>query len=404
MTNRIRNYRVFLLLAMVVSFSACQEDDGNFPLENHPEKPGVVNNATVENLPGKAIISYSLPADQDLLYVKAVYTLPGSGEEKVVKSSYYNNKLTVEGFSSTEEQEIMLYAVSRSEVTSDPVAVTVKPLESPIWEVFRSIELVTAFGGFNITAENSTESDVVIMLMQKNEHDEWEIDEDKSIYTSTAKMSSAIRGLDTIPYHYAVVVRDRWMNHTDTLLASITPLYETLIPKSGYAGMFLPGDAERHASTPMSGMWDDNLINWSGIYMTQASFTPTIPHVITFDIGKLAQISRVKIWDYPEYYNGRTYYYMGCMKRFEIWGSDNPPTDGSFDNWHLLGTYTEAKPSGLPYGQQNDEDYNAAYAGFDWQADVSAPKVRYLRIRCLENWMGTTYLAIGELQVYGDPR
>jgi hypothetical protein len=69
-----------------------------------------------------------------------------------------------------------------------------------------------------------------------------------------------------------------------------------------------------------------------------------------------------------------------------------------------LGTYTETKPSGLPYGEQNDEDYNKANAGFDWEADINAPKVRYLRIKCLKNWGGSTNLAIAELQVYGDPR
>jgi hypothetical protein len=402
--KRLKIYPVFTLLLIALFFPACEEDDGNTPLEHNAEKPGVVTNISVENLPGKAKIGYTLPVEQDLLYVKAVYKLPGSGEEKVVKSSYYNNNLTVEGFSTTDQQEIDLYAVNRSEVASDPVPVVIQPQESPIWEVFRSLEVAADFGGFNVTAENSTETNVAIMLMKKNDYDEWEIDDDISIYTSTADIASKVRGLDTIPYNYALTVRDRWLNFTDTLYASVTPLYETLIPKTGYAGMFLPGDAEYHPSTSMSGMWDGNISDWPKIYMTKAAYTPTQPHVITFDIGVVAKISRVKIWDYPEYYNGRTYYYLGCMKNFEIWGSENPPSDGSFDNWHLLGTYTETKPSGLPYGEQNDEDYNKANAGFDWEADINAPKVRYLRIKCLKNWGGSTNLAIAELQVYGDPR
>jgi len=394
---------IFLFLLVIVSMLACDEDEGSSPLEDNTEKPDIVTNLSVENLPGKAIISYTLPSNQDLLYVKAVYTLPTTGEEIEVKSSFYNNNLTVEGFLTTNEQEIKLYAVNRSEVTSDPVPVTIKPLESPIWEVFRSIKVSAAFGGFNITAENSTESDVVILLMSKDENDEWDVD-DNSIYTSAAKITSQIRELDTINYDYALTVRDRWLNYTDTMFASVTPHYETLIPKTGYAGMFLTGDAEHHSSTSMAKMWDDDIINWPNLYMTNSSFTPTEPHVITFDIGAEVQISRIKIWDYPEYYNGRTYYYLGCMKQFEIWGTDNPPADGSFDNWHLLGSYTETKASGLPYGEQDDEDYNAAYAGFDWEADIDVPKVRYLRIKCLKNWGGSTNLAISELQVYGDPR
>ncbi len=402
MKIKINNGGLFLLLIIVTLFSACKEDDGNVPLENNAGKPGIVTNIAVENLPGKAKISYTLPADQDLLYVEAVYTLPGSGEEKVVKSSYYNNNLTVEGFSTTDEQEIALYAVNRSEVKSDPVTVTVTPKESFIWEVYRSIGISSDFGGFDITARNATESDVAIMLMTKNEDGEWEVDGDKSVYTSAADISSKIRGLDTVQYNYAVTVRDRWLNYTDTMYASVTPLYETLIPKSGYAGLHLPGDAEPDYSTTLSSLWDGDIINWPHVYLTKA--TDTNPQVITFDIGILSKVSRVKIWDYPEYYNGRTYFYLECMKNFEIWGTDNPSADGSFTNWHLLGTYTETKPSGLPYGEQNDEDYNTAYAGFDWSADIDVPKVRYLRIRCLKNWVGSTYVGIAEVQVYGDPR
>ncbi|MBL4561940.1 MAG: DUF4959 domain-containing protein [Labilibaculum sp.] len=394
---------LFIFILVLAMMFACDEDDGSSPLEHNMETPGTITNLSVENLPGKAIISYTLPSNQDLLYVKAMYTLPSTGKEVEVKSSSYNNNLTVEGFFTTNEQEIKLYAVNRSEVTSDPVPVTIKPLESPIWEVFRSVEVSTAFGGFNITAENSTESDVVVLLMSENENDEWEV-EDNSIYTSTAKIASQIRGLDTISYDYALTVRDRWLNYTDTLYTSVVPLYEALIPKSGYVGMFLTGDAEYHPSTSMSKMWDDNIIDWPNLYMTQSAFTPTEPHIITFDIGLLAKISRVKIWDYPEYYNGRTYYYLGCMKRFEIWGTDDPQAGSSLDDWSLLGTFEATKPSGLPYGEQNDEDYNAANAGFDWEVDINAPKVRYLRIRSLENWGGSTNLAISELQVYGDPR
>jgi len=398
----LNNQAIFLLMVIIVLFQTCKEDDGNVPLENNTEKPGVVTNISVENLPGKAKINYTLPDNQDLLYVEAVYTLPGSGEEKVVKSSYYNNHLTVEGFSTTDEQKIILYTVNRSEIKSDPVSVIVTPQESFIWEVYRSVDIYSDFGGFDITAKNTTESDVAIILLSKNEDGEWEDDGDKSVYTSAIDISSKVRGLDTTQYNYGITVRDRWMNYTDTMYVSVKPLYETLIPKTGYTGLHLPGDAEPDYNTTLSNLWDGDIINWPHVYLTKA--TDINPQVITFDIGVLSKVSRVKIWDYPEYYNGRAYYYLECLKNFEIWGTDDPPADGSFENWHLLGTYTETKPSGLPYGEQNDEDYNTANAGFDWSVDINVPKIRYLRIRCLKNWVGSTYMGIAEVQVYGDPR
>lgn len=122
----------------------------------------------------------------------------------------------------------------------------------------------------------------------------------------------------------------------------------------------------------------------------------------------MAKLSRIVIWDYPEYVGSggydRAYYYLGCPRRFEIWGSTDPPEDGSWDNWHKLGEYEEVKPSGLPYGQQNDEDYTTANAGVSWDFDINAPRVRYLRFKSLENWGGTTNLGIAEVQIYGDPR
>ncbi|MEH3113838.1 DUF5000 domain-containing lipoprotein [Pedobacter terrae] len=79
--------------------------------------------------------------------------------------------------------------------------------------------------------------------------------------------------------------------------------------------------------------------------------------------------------------------------------------NGALDrSWTLLGSYTITKPSGLPYGVENDLDTRTAEAGFDLPCDLSAPKVKYLRVRCLENWVGGTGLNIDELTVYGDTR
>jgi hypothetical protein len=93
------------------------------------------------------------------------------------------------------------------------------------------------------------------------------------------------------------------------------------------------------------------------------------------------------------------------MKRFEIYGSANPNPNGALDNsWVKLGSYTITKPSGLPYGVENNLDMQTAVAGWDLDVDLSAPKVKYIRIRCLENWTGGTGLNIDELRVFGDPR
>lgn len=389
-----------MLCNIALLTTSCEEENMLNPLESSSTPPGQVTNVQVLNKKGLSVLTYSLPNDKDLSYVKAEYILP-NGSTRSVIASYYTNQLIVDGFSEPGTYKVKLYAVNRSEVASEPTEVTVTPEESPIWDIYRSLAVQPSFGGLQLRAENPDRAKISILIMEKNEYGEWVADPN-SVYTSTDKILATMRGMDTIPRDFAFVVRDRWLNYTDTLYTQIKPLYETAIPKSGYRGFRLPGDAPNHTSTSHSGMWDGDIMNWPRIYMTQAAISG--PHFTTIDLGGLSKLSRIVIWDYPEYYNGRTYYYKGNLKEFEVWGSDNPPADGSWNNWHLLGSYNATKPSGLPFGQQSDEDYQTAVNGFNWEFDITAPKVRYIRIRSTKNWDGSSYMAIGEIQVYGDPR
>ncbi|WP_308991131.1 DUF5000 domain-containing lipoprotein [Mariniflexile litorale] len=386
---------VIIIASLIIS---CDENKLE-PIENNKIAPDPVENVMVENLPGKSKLTYTLPKDQDLLYVKAEYTL-ATGRKMEVKSSYYNNSLLVEGFLNEEEQTVKLYAVNRSEAISEPTIVTVNPKESPAWDVFRSLLIETTFGGVSIKATNNLRYDLSILLMEKNDQGDWVIN-DKSIYTSTDIIKKTIRPFTIEPHDFAFTVRDRWLNTTDTLYTTITPLLETPLPKSGYKPYRLPGDTKTHSTAIETGMWDGEIMNWPKVFLTDGSVAG--PHTVTIDTGVLAKMSRIVIWDYPEYFNGRSYYYKGNLKEFEVWGSETPNPDGSLDQtWIKLGAYNAVKPSGLPFGQQTDEDYQTANAGFSWEFEPTAPKVRYLRIKSLKNWGATGSMSIGEIQVYGN--
>lgn len=393
--------RFFLLFSAAVMV-ACTGDDEIGPLENNPNPPGQVENITVENLPGKAKITYTLPSDPDLLYIRAQYTLE-NGKKMEVKSSYYKNSMVLEGFSGMTDMEVNISSVNRSEVASAPVSVSVSPLEAPIWDVYRSLQVGPAFGGLFVDADNPTREDLAILIMEKDDQGDWIIDPN-SVYTATDDIYATLRGMDTISKEFAFTVRDRWLNYSDTLFTEISPLYETAIPKSGYRGVILPGDAPQHDSTPLSHLWDNDIMHWPRVFLTQGTYTGG-DHMFTMDIGLNAKLSRIVIWDYPEYVGSeRMYYYQGAMKKFKIYGTNELDGDGDLDNWTLLGTYEETKPSGLPYGQQDNDDYLTASSGVSWEFPLDAPKIRYLRIVNQENWSGTKNLALGELQVYGDPR
>ena len=390
-------WNLIFLLALV--FASCSEQDVNDPLNDDLPLSGQVSDIKVENLPGKAKISYVLPKDQDLLYVKADYFLE-SGKKMSVKSSYYKNSVLLEGFSGNMDVDVSITTVNRSEKESEPVTVTVSPEPAPIFDVFETLGIEPAFGGVYVSAENPKREDLAILIMQKDELGDW-VPLTNSIYTSTEEIKSTLRGMDTIPKDFALTIRDRWLNYTDTLFVNIKPFFEEAIPTSGYRGLRLPNDAPFYDANSLDFLWDKNFLDWPRVYLTLPQYTEN-NHMLTFSLGVNAKLSRIVIWDYPEYGpSGRIYYNLGCPKRFRIYGSDVLDTSGDLSSWTLLGEYEETKPSGLPYGQQNNEDYQTARAGFSWEIPIEMPAVKYIRIENLVNWAGGKQIALAELQAYG---
>jgi hypothetical protein len=390
-----------LLLTAFIIASCSKELETHTPISNDPAVPAQVSDVTVQNGNGKATISYKLPNDPKLLYVKAVYTIT-TGKQYEAKASYYNNSLVVEGFADTLEHEVKLYSVSRSEVHSQPTIVKINPLVAPIWQVYRSIEIKNAFGGYNLTALNASKANISIVVTKPNAFNEYEIDNNKSVYTNVDSIISKVRGLDTFNYRYGFLVADRWGNKTDTMYNTVKPIYETQLDPAKFSKLALPGDAPQVTNgARLEYAWDGKL-GWPNTSFTDQVPGGSSPHMITFNTGTLAKLSRIWIRPFPE---GTRYYYLTTMKRFEIWGSENPNLNGALDNsWVLLGSYTVKKPSGLPYGTDDANDQATAAAGFNWEIDLAAPKVKYIRIRCLENFAGGTSQSINELKVYGDPR
>lgn len=391
-----------LLVYFVFILSACSSDENaNEPLVNNSNPPNQVSEVTVVNLAGKSEIKYKLPDDPNLLYVKATYVLE-TGREMEVKATYYNRSVMIDGYANAGEYEVKLYTVNRSEVASDPITVTINPKESALFDVFRSLKVGADFGGLFIEADNPDRAEIAILVMEKDDNDDW-VANGNSIYTSTNEINRNVRGLDTLNYELAFTIRDRFLNTSDTLFTTIKPIFETEIPAGQYAGYPLPGDAPTNDfGFGLDRLFDNNFRGWPRIYITDAS--PPAPHSFTIDLGQEIKLSRVKIWDYPQQSSGLSYYWHFNMREFEIWGSNNPSPDGSFDSWDKLGTYEVIKPSGLPLTQQNNEDIEFAQDGFNWPIPITAPKYRYLRINNLENWGGTGRLAIAEMRVYGDPR
>ena len=402
--------RYLILIVAPLFFSFCSEEVKE-SLEKGGEAPGLVKNVKAINIPGGAEISYDLPSSQNLLYVEAIVETP-QGKVFNYKASSYNTKITVLGLPSSNEQVVNIYSVSKSGVKSAPTVVKINPLEPPYITAFKSINPKEDFGGIRILFENETKADLAFFVGYF-EDDGTFIDYD-AYYTALEGGKYAYRGLPTEERKFGFYVRDRWDNFSDTIFATLTPLYEEMLEKELFKAMNLPGDGpfydpNQQSNIRMNFLWDTYYSqDWSDPYIsgnTHYRHFATNKNIIdepasfTFDLGQVAQLSRVRINHYYRYIN------RGARK-YEIWGhATTPPIDGSWDTWTKLGEIEQVKPSNLPgdteqYGPGDAENW---LSGDNFDFDTELPAVRYIRIKSLEDWRGFTDWAATEITFYGAP-
>lgn len=405
----------FLFIIFAAGYFSCSEDRFA-PIADDGTAPGPVHDVHVENLAGGAKISYALPDDKNLLYIKAVYTLKQGQVES--KASYLTNQLVLEGFGDEAEREVALYAVSRSEKVSAPVKINIKPLQAPVFSVFKSLELSETFGGIVVNFQNtsamsgSVNSNMVIGTLRWDEDlGEWvQID---TYYSGLTKDQFAVRGLASKPYKFGVFIKDRWDNHSDTLETELTPIYEEEIDKTHFrdirtryavpqvgalpiSGNPMLEGVDYSGAYPIANFWDGNVGNF---FHTKSGFE--LPIWVPFDLGVSVKLSRYKIWQRAV---GGGYFSHGNPHEWEIWGTNTPENASS---WVLVAHEVMVKPSGLPVGQNSADDRSIAAAGQEYNFDIAAPAVRYLAWKHIDNWASIRgefgFLHINELSLWGQP-
>ena len=391
-------------------FAACRRENLNKPIVTNTTPPGVVSNVSVVNENGKAVITYSLPTNSDLLYVKASYeTSPGVSTQVV--ASRYTNTLTVDGFGDTLAHEVKLYAVNSSEVASSAVSATVHPMTPGYILARRSLVIAATFGGFTVDCKNPVGDNLAIVPLVDTAGDgTWSqtVGMD-NIYSNDTVISAVIRNQPSVQRKYAFTVRDSWMHYSDTLFVTLTPWYEEQLDKSKWSTLVLPKDAtvlNNGGYTWPYYMWDGNFHpSWPATYFTVES--AIIPQMVTIDLGAGHTFSRFQVNPYLEV--GSLYYVRGNPKDFELWGSNSPdlsdPVDASNTpgaSWTKIGTYHVTKPSGSAYQTETTADQASAYAGWQFDFPAGLPSYRYIRLRQLSNWQGTYFICISEFTLWGN--
>lgn len=405
-------FSLFLLTAIL---SGCKEEFAK-PISDSEAAPMAIINPSVKSIAGGAVITYTLPNDPNLLYVKAVYERNGAKVES--KSSYFKNYVVVEGLGNTNEQNVSLYSVSRGEKTSSPVSVKVIPMAPPIAGVLSSLNVVESFGGMSVRFENPAATEflpnnvVIGVLVWDPVLNEWK-DVD-AYYTGLESGAFSVRGLEAVERKFGFFVKDTWGNKTEIVEKVLTPIYEEAldVKKITYAKgkypvpqrqplpvggspVLEPGNL---SSWPFTNLFDGAIGN-SGFHSTERN---PVPIWIPMDLGVTAKLSRYRIWQ-RMHDNNTTYFYShGNPHKWEIWGT-NTPTDAN--SWVLLDARVMVKPSGLPIGQVNNDDVEIARLGHEYEFPLSAPAVRYIAWKHIDSWAaieGTTgFLHMSEMKLWG---
>jgi hypothetical protein len=387
------NKYVFLLLFAVLY--GCAEDKRPQIVTNS-EPPEPVYNIKVRNIPGGAVLKYQLPDDEDLLYVKAVYSY-GEGHTAEARSSLYCDSIQIQGFNTEDERTVELIAVNRSNRESRPETVVIKPLEAPINTIGKTVEMIPDFGGVHLYWQNPDRVEIAVVLEKEDHNGEYVPIE--TFYSTLANGSVAVRGMDTIPANFRVYVRDRWDNTSIVKQETITPLFEELFDRLNFRALSVPGDEPDAWGWRLSNLFDGKIDGTNGFHTGQGS--GRWPQWVTFDMGVKGKISRIKVWQRGESQGEKWYFRHGNLKRFEIYGTNDAGDLANWDVWTKLMECESIKPSGLPLGQFSDEDIALVTAGEEFICPPEMPAMRYMRLKALENWAGGDFFHIMELEVYG---
>jgi len=395
---------IFLLLPIFLT--GCKEEGRIDHIDSKSTAPAKVTDVEVYNTSGGAVLRYKVPADDNLLYVKAEYEIR-PGIVRQTSASYYADSLILEGFGDTRTYNVNVYSVGKNAKASEPLIIQVNPTTAPV--ILATKQLNETFGGISVRIENPQRAALAIELMGDTAHLGYHSTL-QTFYTSAEKATFAYRGLDTVSYDFSVYLRDRWDNISNTIEATLTPWFEEYVPKSTWREVNLPGDAylpmQERNEYKIYNLWDED--RFSGNWVSYFSISYPYPQLITWDMGMMAILSRARVFHMPEG-TGRILG-MEAPRKIEIYGSVAPNPDGSLDeSWIPLGKFEILPVSGQLPASAEDIAY-MRNNGFDcdFEANDFAPNpfvpVRYIRFKTIETYngpMSSGSTAFKEIDLFG---
>lgn len=388
--------KAIILLGLI---TGCTENTVLCPYDfTDKVKPGQITVTNVKPTAGGAVITYELPDDEDLLYIKATFTNT-QGQIKETRSSFYVDSIKIAGLGDVSERIVELRAVDRQENMSDPVFQTITPGEPSVFKIFDSFKYKADWGGFLLDYENVDKEEVGIYVTYENAITHETVTHDV-FFTSRPSGTLAVRGLENIETKFGIYAEDKYGNVSDTLDFTLTPWQESELDKEFFRRItvlddvafdFYAGKNENAWDNIMPGSWN----------FAHTNYPLAFPHAMSIDLGVSVKLSRMKIWQYLG--DDSDYYGHGFPRHFKVYGCPEDMDPYKAESWtELLDAYVN-KPSGGEYGSPNTaDDIEEAQRGHEKAFSLDAPVIRYFRIQCLASWSGMEVSRFSEISLWGD--
>ena len=376
-------------------FSCTSEEDLD------TKAPESVTNISVTPTNGGGVINYSLPTDDDILYVKAVYT-NSQGEEVFRVSSKHTSAIEVNGLNQTTPLKVKIYVVDESENSSEAAEIEFTPLKSFIFLVQESIQITPDLGGVKIAWDNIASKTVFVYVHILDGANEII----RILSSNNAQENIFIRGLASTEMTFSTKVEDFDGNITDLEdKGKYTPFFEEKIDKSTWSlmsGQSINGNAYEGRTV---NFWDD-IVDTVETDADNSYFIATrdnnggslnFPLDIVIDFNKNVKIQRFIVWQRAYWYNGGgvTYHYQEeNLKSFNLYASTDNQT------WNLLGEFDIGDPRDGA-GNISAAAFQEAIDGHEFSLDNTSDTFRYLKFQITSSYGSTQLLVGSEITLFG---
>ena len=395
--NKLTYLRTLALAGFLIG--SCDSSD----IKEDTTAPGKLSIQSVTPTSGGGIIYYNLPADNDILFVRADYK-NAQGDEVYRVSSKQNDSIEISGLIDSSPVTVNLSVYDTSQNQSEVVSVDFSPNRSFIFDVLESLEITPDLGGVRVNWTNDEEKTVFIYVYITASSGEEEI---RILSSSNQNGARFVRGLAAEEQNFRIKVEDFDGNTTpDIDFGTYTPLFEEKIDKTSWrlvSSLSVNGDAWEGQTV---NFWDDIVDTVSTnsdnsyfiIYRSLNGGVLRWPLDIVIDLNKTVKINRFKVWQRAFWYNGpanTAYYYQAeNLRSFDVYVSNDRI------EWELLGNFDIGDPSDGS-GNIPDEKIDEAAQGHDFNLDDVSPEFRYFKFSITANYGSDTYVHGSEISLFG---